>query len=320
MANDKVERQLDALKALRGAALNPQSLVQLKKSLDDKVNLVVAKAAQLCGELNALELVPDLKIAFERMFEAKDQQCWAKNALAKTLKDVAVQESAVFLRGIQHVQMEPVWGGSEDVAATLRSTCAIALTQCNDMPRDEILQYLVDSLTDHVGTVRMDAVRSLEQMGGHEVLLLLRLKASVGDLDPRVTGEALEALLEMDGLASLSFVAAFLKNRDEDVSDEAGLALGASRLPEAFPLLKQAWEDRPSPTFLRAMSVSRIAEAREFLLDLLVKGRSRDAEEALHALELQKSSEEIVRQVERAVAERGDAKLQGLFRQRFCRD
>ncbi len=140
----------------------------------------MAKAAQICGELNAVALLPDLKHAFEQMFATKDQQCWAKNALAKTLKDLGLQESAVFLRGISHVQMEPVWGGSEDTAATLRSTCAIALTQCNDIPRDEILRYLVDSLTDTIAERRMDAARSLEQMSGREVLLLLRLKAHVG--------------------------------------------------------------------------------------------------------------------------------------------
>ena len=68
------------------------------------------------------------------------------------------------------------------------------------------------------------------------------------------------------------------------------------------------------------MSVSRLAEALEFLLDLVREGRPRDAEEALHALELQKSSEEIVRRIEQAVAERGDPKLQGVFRQRFKLD
>jgi HEAT repeat protein len=317
MANDKVEKQLEGLKALRSTALTEQSTALLKKSLTDKVNLVVAKAAQLCGELNAVNLLPDLKIAFERMFEVKDPQCWAKNALAKTLKDLGVLESAVFLRGIRYVQMEPVWGGSEDTAPTLRSTCAIGLTQCNDIPRDDVLRHLVDSLNDKIGTVRTDAVRSLEQMGGREVLLLLRLKARVGDIDPRVTGEVLEALLEMEGPTALSFVGEFLKHKDDEVSDEAALALGASRLPEAFSRLKQAWEDRPSPVFLRAMSASRLAEALDFLFGLLSEGRPRDAEEALHALELQKASEEIVKRVEQAVAARGDDRLQGIFSQRF---
>jgi HEAT repeat protein len=317
MANDKVEKQLAELKTLRGAGLTPQSAAQLKKSLADKVSLVVAKAAQICGELNAVGFIPELKGAFEHMFEAKDQQCWAKNALAKALKDLGVQESAVFLRGVRHVQMEPVWGGSEDTAATLRGTCAMGLVQCNDLPRDDVLRHLIDSLADKIANVRMDAVRSLEQMGGREVLLLLRLKARAGDTDPRVTGEVLEAILHMEGQSAIAFVAEFLHDLDDEFADEAALALGASRYPEVFPLLKEAWEVRPSPVFLRALSVSRLTEALEFLLDLLTQGRPRDAEEALHALELQKASAEVVKRIKRAITERGDDKLRNIFRQRF---
>jgi HEAT repeat protein len=320
MANNKVEKQLDDLRALRGREANSETVAALKKALNDRVNVVVAKAAEICGEMSVAELIPELKTAFRRMFEGKDPQCWGKNAIAKTLKDLGVQESAVFLQGICHVQLEPVWGGSEDTAAVLRGTCAMGIVQCNDIPRDETLRHLLDSLTDKVATVRMDAARSLEQMGGREVLLLLRLKARVGDHDPRVTGEVLEALLHMEGKEALSLAGEFLQSQDEGVADEAALAMGASRLPEAFGLLKSAWETRPANTFLRAMSVSRLAEALEFLLDLVREGRPRDAEEALHALELQKSSEEIVRRIEQAVAERGDPKLQGVFRQRFKLD
>jgi HEAT repeat protein len=115
-------------------------------------------------------------------------------------------------------------------------------------------------------------------------------------------------------------VAEFLSHADQDLADEAALALGASKLPEALPLLKQAWEDRPSPTILRAISVSRLSEALEFLIDLLKQGRPCDAEEAVHALELQKASEEVVKRVEEAVSERGDVKLQSIFRQRFQRE
>ena len=317
MANDKVEKQVADLKALRAGGLTTESAAQLKKALGDRVNLVVAKAAQICADLNAVSLLPDLKNAFVRMFEAKDPQCWAKNALAKALKDLGVQESAVFLCGIRHIQMEPVWGGSEDTAATLRSTCAIGLTQCNDIPRDEILRHLVDSLNDKIASVRMDAARSLEQMGGREVVLLLRLKARVGDMDPRVTGEVLEALLHMEGEQAIAFVTEFLRGRDEDVSEEAALALAASHWSAVFPLLQRAWADRPSPAYLRALSVSRLAEATDFLINLVQQGRPRDAQEALHALELQKSSDEIVTRIEQAVAVAGDVKLHAIFRQRF---
>jgi len=318
MANDKVERQLEELKALRAAGLTAASAAALKKALDDRVNLVVAKAAQLCGELGAADLLPALKKAFERLFEkGKDPQCWGKNALAKALKDLGVQESAIFLRGIRHVQLEPVWGGSEDTAAVLRGACALGLVQCNDIPRDDTLRHLLDSLTDNMATVRMDAARALQQLGGREVLLLLRLKALVRDPDPRVTGEILEALLQMEGIAAVPLAAEFLEDPDAEVAEEAALALGASRLPEAFLLLKDAWGRRPVNTFLRAMSVSRLDQALQFLIDLVREGRERHAEEALHELELQKGTEEVVKRIEEAVAERGDVKLQAVFRQRF---
>ena len=160
MANDKVEKQLASLKELRAAGLNTETAALLKKALADRVSVVVAKAAQICVELSATELIPDLKQAFERMFEAKDQQCWGKTALAKALKDLGVEESAVFLHGIQHVQLEPVWGGSEDTAAVLRSTCAFGLVQCKDLPRDETLRYLVDAMADNIATVRLDAAET----------------------------------------------------------------------------------------------------------------------------------------------------------------
>ncbi len=321
MANNKVEEQLKALKALRGSGLTPDTLGPLKKSLHDKINLVVAKAAQLSGELAAHSLMPELQAAFTRMFEpGKDPQCWAKNALAKTLKDLGLTESALFLRGLRHIQMEPVWGGSEDTATTLRGACALALVQCNDLPRDEILRHLLNSVTEKSPVVRIDAVRALEQMGGFEVVLLLRLKALTGDADPRVTGEILDALLHMEGEQAISFAANFLKNPDEEVADEAAIALAASHLPGVFPLIKQAWENRPSNTFLRAMSISRLPEALDFLLNMLKNGRPRDAEESLHALELQKSNPEVVKKVEEALCERADAKLHNIFRQRFIKD
>jgi HEAT repeat protein len=317
MANDKVEKQLAALKSLREAGLTEQSTAQLRNALTDRVSLVVAKAAQICGELHAIALFPDLKAAFEQMFESKDAQCWAKNALAKTLKDLGLQESAFFLRGIRHVQMEPVWGGSEDTAATLRGICAMGLVQCTDLPRDEVLRCLIDALVDKVASVRGDAVRSLEQMGGREVLLLLRLKARLGDEEPRVAGEVLEAILHMEGQIAIPFVTGFLQHKNEEVADEAALALGASRLPQVFDPLKRAWEQRPSPVYLRALSLSRLENALDFLLNLLEKGRRRDAEEALYALELHKGTEDVVKRVEEVVRVLGNPKLTSIFHQRW---
>jgi HEAT repeat protein len=321
MANDRVEKQLESLKALRGMGLTADVSAALKKALADRVNIVVAKAAQICGDLQAVALIPELKKAFERFFEEKDPQCWAKNALGKALKDLGVQESAVFLRGVRHVQYEPVWGGQEDTATVLRGACAMALVQCNDIPREETLRYLVDALSETAATVRMDAAAALAQMDGREVALLLRLKARVGDKDARVTGQVLEGLLQIEGKAALPFVAAFLECGDEEAAEEAALALGASRMPEAVAMLRETWEKwqgiRPGTALLRALSASRLDHAIDFLIGLIKQARPHDAEDALHALALNKGTEEMVSRVEQAVRERGDGKLAAIFRQRF---
>jgi hypothetical protein len=158
-------------------------------------------------------------------------------------------------------------------------------------------------------------------MGGRDVVLLLRLKARVGDSDPRVTGEVLGALLQMEGQGAIFLAAEFLEDSDAEVADEAALALGGSRLAEAFELLQKAWHERAGfragGALLRAMSVSRLQKAFDFLIDLVKHGSMPDAEEALHALELQKSTEDIVERVEYAVAERAEPRLQAVFRQRF---
>ena len=73
----------------------------------------------------------------------------------------------------------------------------------------------------------------------------------------------------MEGVNALTFVAEFMEDPDEDISAEAALAVGASRLPEGFTLLHNAWElrgHRSEVALLRAMSVSRLSDALDFLI------------------------------------------------------
>src|SRR5579884_980430 len=126
------ERKIEAISALRSAG--PEAAVApLRKALKDRSNYLVSKAAAVAGEHRLKELIPDLIAAFERfMIDAvkTDPQCWAKNAIVKALKDLNHDDPAVYLRGIQHVQLEPVWGTTEDTALTLRGACALALVSC----------------------------------------------------------------------------------------------------------------------------------------------------------------------------------------------
>ena len=323
MANRKIEEKLERLSLLRQAERS-EAITSLKKELEDRTNVVVAKAAKIAAELELQDLVPDLIRAFDRLFEKpveRDPQCWGKNALAIALRDLGYQSSEPFLRGLRHIQMEPVWGGQEDTAQVLRAACCAALPQCADLTRDEVLRHSVDALTDSSDKVRVDAVRSLEHMGGADCALLLRLKARLGDKEAQVTGQAFESLLRLERDRALPFVAEFLDSADDDIGAEAALALGSSRLPEALAILKKAWKSAPDwsrkQVVLRGISASRLPEAIEFLLDLLASGRGSEAAQALDALALHRDSAEIKRRVEEAILRKGEAGLHEGFRRLF---
>src|ERR1700691_705953 len=118
------DAELATLEALRDAS--PEAAEpELVKALKLRNNLLVSKAAALTLHHRLTSLIPDLAAAFPRFLEnaaKSDPQCWAKNALAKTLAGFEYQEPELFLTGMRHVQLEPVWGGSTDTAGTLRGT------------------------------------------------------------------------------------------------------------------------------------------------------------------------------------------------------
>jgi len=310
MAVRKVEQEIERLSRLRDAP-DGEAAPALAKALGDRVNLMAAKAARIAGEKRLAGLVPDLLRAFDRLFEnaaQRDPQCWGKNAIAQALVALEYRESAPYARGARHVQMEPVWGGQQDTATTLRGTCVLALAACSDMAREDTLRLLVDALADPAEPVRVDAVRALTRMPGEEGALLLRLKARVGDREPQVVGQVFDGLLALESERAVSFVAGFLKHREEAARAEAALSLGSSRLAGAVDALLACWEESRDQDLrlavLRGLAVSRQERALDFLLGLIQNGRARDACAAIEALSAHRESEEIRKRVEMAARER----------------
>jgi HEAT repeat protein len=307
----KTEERIEELKQLRAASAGTDVQSALKKALQDRSNLVVAEAAKIAGELQQADLIPDLLSAFSRMFEnpvKTDPKCWGKTAIVRTLTVLDHSEAAPFLRASTHIQMEPVWGGQEDAAIHLRASAVLALVQCTDLARPEIFRHLVDALADPADTVRIEAVRALEQMNGDESVMLLRLKAHSGDKRPPVVGQAFDSLLALERERAVEFVGCFLKSADPELRDEAALSLGASRLPAAVKILIEAWEGSQSRDFssvlLRSLSSSREDTALAFLLKLVREGNSLDAASALESLQLHNDSAEIRERVEQATRDR----------------
>jgi HEAT repeats len=320
MANRRVEEEVERLGRLRDGGRGEALTAAVRKALADRVGLVTAKAARIAAEMRMEELLPDLLRAFDRLFEKpveRDPQCWGKNAIAKALTELDYRQSAPFLRGARHVQMEPVWGGQEDTASVLRGICVLGLVSCSDVRREQVLRCLLEALTEKAQTVRLEAVRAIAEMGGDEAPLLLRLKARVGDQEPPVAGQVFDSLLRLEGREAIPFVAAFLETGNGEVRAEAALALGSSRMPEAEEALEAAWEQTRDPdlrdALARAISASRQPRAFDFLLAMVKNGRASDAGMALEALAIHRESPEIWKRVEEMVREAGSG-VQQAFR------
>jgi hypothetical protein len=299
LRSKKLEDRIEQLRDLR-TATSADAETALRKALTDRSNLVIAQAAKTAGELRLSQLIPQLLTAFDRLFEEPvktDPKCWGKTAIVKSLVELGYSDSPPFVRGSRHVQMEPVWAGQEDAAIHLRANSILALVQCTDLTRFEVLCTLVEAVSDPADPVRIEAVRALNHLDGDDSVLLLRLKARVGDKRPLIVGHVFDALLNMERDRAVPFVRGYLSSADQELRDEAALALGASRLPAALKELVDAWQHTGSGTFsevlLRAISSSRLPEAIDFLLDLLRAGTDRESAAAIEALKLHQDSSEI---------------------------
>jgi HEAT repeat protein len=300
------EEQIGALDSLRHAAEN-ERLEALRKALGNRNNFIVAKAADLARELNLMELSKGLLAAFDRFFEnpeKTDPQCWAKNALSRTLAAFEYQDPQIFLRGMRHVQLEAVWGGRSDTAGTLRSTCALALVQCRSVTETDLLAHLTDLFADKDKTVRVEAARAIEQVGSPAASLLLRLRATLAADEPEVLGACYGGILRIEGVSAIPWVSRFLISAD-DRGAEAALAIAGTHSLEGLESLRQSLQEAEDPwwrsVLLSAIALTRQDTAIEFLLDR-VQSESLDAEAAIEAIVRSLPSEQTRKRLEKLVS------------------
>ncbi len=309
------EQQLAALEALRQQPAEVR-IEPLRKALGQRNNFIVAKAADLVREASLETLTPELLAAFDRFFDdpsKTDPQCWAKNALSRALAALNHQDATTFLRGMHHIQLEPVWGGRSDTAGTLRATCALALVQCRSLSEADLLAHLLDLMGDEDKVVRTEAARAIEQVGSTPAALLLRLRAILGDDEPEVLGASYGGILRIEGATSIPWISRFLASGDDSAA-EAALAIAGTHSPQGFQVLQQHF-DKPSDPWFRSVLLSAIALTRqdaaiEFLLEL-IRTESQQAEMAIEALLRTMPSAEITRRLEVLVA--GNQRLTRAF-------
>ncbi len=269
------DTELAALESLRDA---PPGTTEepLRKALSSKNNFIAAKAARLAVLHDHASLAEALAEAFPRFLSAKeDPQCWAKNAIAQALAHFEYQDQALFTQGMQHLQPEPVWGGSEDTAGTLRGICALALVQCRDLNSHQVLLHLLPLFADKQVSVQVNAARATEQLGTDSALLILRLRAELASAGPELLGACYSGVLHLDGPSAIPWAAKFLKQEDEPAA-EAAFAIAETRTESAATLLIATHKRARDPDFrdalLTALALTRQPQALDYLFDLIADG------------------------------------------------
>jgi hypothetical protein len=310
----KLEETLAALNQIADPT-SDAAIATLQKVLASKYGIAMAQASRLIRKAELQSLVPDLVAAFERCLvkpETTDPHCLAKKAIAEALYHLEYSGEALFLAGIRHVQMEPVWGGKQDTAPALRSVCALGLVRMN---YPLVLSELADLLADPETEARIGAVRAIAYMNNPDAAPLLRLRLQIGD-DLPVFSECVLALLQLTPRQALPLVTRFLaphafQSSAAERAAATALALGESRLPEAFGPLRSWWERSRDPeqrkTALLAIAMLRQDEPLAFLLSLIAEGVTRDAKDAIAALSLYQKDEVLWQRVRQTTEQRPDS-------------
>jgi HEAT repeat protein len=314
----RLQEGLHELNELRSDPGSPQAIEKLTQVLTGNSNHLAAAAARIVGEFQ-LEMLEDLLVqAFDRFMDdplQTDKSCAAKTAIVEALFQMDSHHEDLFLRGLRHVQLEPVYGGKEDTAVRLRYVSALGLVRTG---YPDVMIELAQLLADKALDARIGAVRAIAYARQEAGIPLLRFKALSGDEDARVIYETFKALLDLSPQDSLPFVASFFAYEDPAIAESAVLTLGESRLDGALELLREGWEcslDQDLRRFiLLAIAMLRYDEAIDFLLSLLKDASPGIAQDAIAALEMYQNDEKIWGKVQKIVEVRDDIDLSAVTR------
>jgi hypothetical protein len=306
----RLEQKLAQIAELRRGEPTPAAIQTLQSIVAKDEGAAVARAAELMVEWGLFDQQAHLAQAFKRLLAGgaeADPQCWGKVALIKALRTLGWHDPEVYLLGCRCVQLEPVWGGQEDSAPSLRALSAQALAECPGVSYDRAIDALVILLADPAWNVRAGAAQAIASQGYPQGAPLLKLKVLLGDLEPRVVGACLEGLLHLARTEALPFLRELLGHKDTAVRLEAVCALAASSLPEAVNLATSTWKTLTDPrsrkAMIAALASSHTPEALDFLLELLSKASRSEALAVLGAIGPRLREPELLERARQAIAQ-----------------
>ena len=317
MAKQSLEEKLARLKRIEEGLCPDDAVREIRQALSGANNILSARAAQSAAILKLRDLGQELIAVFDRCMQnpAKtDPGCRAKLAAIEALNALDYPGADIFLRGIRHVQMEWSFGQPVDTADNLRAACAFGLYR---LGHPELLFELVTLLTDVQPAARRAAIKILTEPGHEWSELLLRMKVLQGDREVVVLGDCFSGLMAIAPLHSLRFVAQFILSEDAGIAEEAALAIGNSRLPEAFALLCDYRNDSVAPAFKRMLllpiALTRCDEAFNLLISVVKEEHPDNAEAAVQALSIYGNNPERHGQIREAVFARNDPSISAAY-------
>ncbi|PQO37011.1 hypothetical protein C5Y96_07580 [Blastopirellula marina] len=319
MTEDPIADELRSLDRSDASRKTEVAAKTLKAALTHSSNRIVQRAAEMIADAELVSLTADLVKAYWRLKRnplKKDPGCLGKTTIIKALVQLELADMEVFRDGITYRQLEPHWKGEIDTAAELRGVCAIGLVHFT--PEIEVLNRCAVLLCDAWPDARLGAAQALGALGQIAAAPLLRLKLLTGDRQAEVHGECCSALLKSDREEGLAFVQQFLTSPDADQCVQTALALGETRQPGTFDILRSVWGRRSElsvrESLLLCIGLLRTTESQEFLLLLIDKRDIRTAADSVKALRLNGPIGDLRERTEAAVQATESDELLRVFR------
>jgi HEAT repeat protein len=313
MKQEPLSEKLQAISSLKNQPLTDELRASVRHILSEKNNLVVAAGARVARSHGLKELIPELRIAYDRFLQnplKTDKLCHAKLAIVDALDELGFDEDELFRTAARYVQREPVYGGTADTAIKLRVRAGEALSRLGSR---DIFFILAGMLMDSEAQVRAGAARILSGLDDERSELLLRMRVLSGDTVTENFETYFAALLSLNPARSFPFVAPYLEDPRNEIAEVAALALGESRRPEAFGLLSACYRHAFKTEFRRvlitAIALLRSDEAADFLIGLIAEENIAQAGEILDALRIYRDREGIIAKAKETAIRRGDAAL-----------
>lgn len=316
---DMIEDKLAALRALEASSLSAEGEKLLRDALKSKNRELITAASTIIREHELGHFCEEMADAFYALLEnaKKDKGCIAKRALIEALDVLQYEDDDLFLAGLRCTQPEPVWGGREDTAALVRANSAFALAKRR---YPDILFHLADLMNDPDPAARRCAIWAIADMGDEKAELMLRVFGLQCQNEDDVV-ECLTAMMKCNPERSLPFVARFLEHKSLDVAESAALAIGSSREPEAFEILKRHYEAHITPErrdiLLLPIALIRSDNALNFLLGVVREAHAATTERALKALAIFRAEEAARNAIRAAVWDRDEAALKDVYTRLF---